>query len=185
MSISGSRMNPEHKQYKFKYKVEGKTAMSGWGKWGTAVSFITIAAVSIPFLFFLYRGFTGEKEFYIIAAVFAILILLVGPYQFWIKGYYFLGLTTDGTLIMRSVLNFIPKSFEIKVSDISEMKQDNIAKSPAVLFYDKSNKLIGKFNPLTMKYTKFLSYVEELMKINPDIKFSFKGFDKINDDSKY
>jgi len=178
-------MNPEHKQYKFKYKVEGKTAMSGWGKWGTAVSVIAIAAVSIPFLFFLYRGFTGEKEFYIIAAVFAILILLVGPYQFWIKGYYFFGLTNDGTLIMRSVLNFIPKSFEIKVSDILRMEQDNIAKSPAVLFYDKSNKLIGKFNPFTMKYTKFLSFALELIKINPEIKLSLEERDKINDDSKY
>ena len=178
-------MNTEHKEFTFRYQTEGKTAMSGWGKWGTVFSSISILAVLILFLFFLYRYLTGEKEFLIFTVIFGILILIFGPYQLWIKNYYFFGLTKDGTLIMRSVLNLIPKSYKIKVNDISQMKQDNIAKSPAVLFYDKSNKLTGKFNPLTMKYTKFLLYVEELMKINPDIKFSLKGFDKINDDSKY
>lgn len=36
-----------------------------------------------------------------------------------------------------------------------------------------------------MKYSKFLSYVEESIKINRNIKFSRNGFHRINDDTKY
>ena len=111
--------------------------------------------------------------------------MLFGPYQLWIKKHYFFGLTKDGTLIMHSVLNFIPKSYEINVQSISKIKQDNIAKSPAILFYDSNNKLIGRFNPYTMKYRKFLEYCGDIQKTNPRIKMNFEEMDKINEDSKY
>lgn len=178
-------MNTEHKEFSFKYRVEGKTALFGWGKWGTAFSVIAILSVVIPFLFFLYRTLSGEKQFLAFTIIFGILALLFVPYQLWIKKYYFFGLTKDSTLIMQSVLNFIPKSYEIKVHSISHLKQDNISKSPAVLFYDTNNELIARFNPMIMKYSTFLGYIGEIRKVNPNIKLDFKGMDKINNDSKY
>lgn len=175
----------ENKQFVFKHKIDGRTSLAGWGKWGNVFVIISIAAVSIPFIYLTYRAITEDPRFFIFSALFAVFVLLFGPYQMWIKKYYFFGLTRDGILIMKSVLNLIPKSYEIKVADINLMMQENIVKSPAVLFYDKNNKLIAKFNPLTMKYTKFLTYIAELRKINPEIKLSFKGIDNINNDSKY
>lgn len=178
-------INIENKQFIFKYKIDGRTSLSGWGKWGNVFAYISLAAVSIPFIFLTYRAITEDSRFFIFSALFVIFVILIGPYQMWIKKYYFFGLTKDGTLIMKSVINFIPKSFEIKVQDIALAKQDNIAKSPSVLFYNSSNKLIARFNPMTMKYLKFLSFLSEIRKINPNIKLNFKGLDKINNDSKY
>ena len=178
-------MNTEHKEFTFKYQVEGKTAMSGWGKWGTAITFISILAVTIPFLFFAYHFLNGAAELLFFVIMFGILSLLFGPYQFWIKKYYFFGLTKDGTLIMRSVINFIPRAYEIYVHDIINIKQENLAKSPAVLFCGINNKVIGRFNPMTMNIVKFYGYINIILEIYPDVDLNLKGMDKINNVSKY
>lgn len=160
-----------NKQFIFKFKVEGKTTLSDWGKIGTVFVFIALGAVSIPFVFLTYRAITEDSRFFIFSALFALLILLFGPYQLWIKKYYFFGLTQDGLLIMKSVINFIPRSFEINVQNISCIKKQDIRVSPAALFYDKNNILIAKFNPMIMNRKRFFGFLSELKKLNPDIKY--------------
>jgi hypothetical protein len=171
-------VNTEHKEFTFKYQVEGKTAISGYGKWGTAISVFSILIVTIPFLFFSYHVLNGAAELWPFALMFGILSLLFGPYQFWIKNFYFFGLTKDGTLMMRSVINFIPLAYEIKVKDISRIKQENLSKSPAVLFYGKNNNVIGRFNPMTMNFIKFYGYLNLMLEIYPDVELTLKDSDK-------
>ena len=167
-------MNTEHKEFTFKYQVDGKTAMSGWGKWGTAISVFSILIVTIPFLFFAYHVLNGATELWFFALMFGILSFLFGPYQFWIKKYYFFGLTKDGTLMMRSVINFIPRAYEINVHDISHIKQENLAKSPAVLFCGRNNKVIGRFNPMTMNFINFYGYLNLMLEKYPDVELRIK-----------
>lgn len=161
----------QNKQFVFKHNIGGKTSLSGWGKLGNAFTYIAFSAVSIPFIFLTYRAITEDPRFFIFSALFAVFVLLFGPYQIWIKKYYFFGLTNDGTLIMKSVLNFIPKSYEINVKNISSVRKQDIRISPAAIFYDNKNKIIAKFNPMTMNNKKFLWYLSELKRINPEIKF--------------
>lgn len=169
-------MNPKaaDDNYIFCYTVPGKTTLSGLGRTGTSFSIISAVIVTVLLIVFTVQGIYADTDFFILAAFMAVLFILFVPYQFWIKKYYFIGLRKDSILEMRSVINFIPKSYTINIQSISLIRQQDIRISPALLFYDRSSKLISKFNPMMIPQKTFLNYLREIKSLNTEIQFGFK-----------
>lgn len=160
-----------NENYIFYYTVKGKTSLSGKGKLGNAVVFVVNFVVIILFNLFLYFAFAKKEEGFIYLAIFfGILILLFGPYQNFIKKYYFFALTKEGILIMKSVINFIPRTYKINIRTIYTIKSDNPLKSASVLFIDSNNKTIAKFNPGMINHSQFTKLLLQIQNQYPIIR---------------
>lgn len=152
-------------EYIFNYKIEGKTTLSArFGIIGDVIAYIVPSLVTILCFVFTFLALIEDKNFMYIALVMFLFALIFGPYQIFIKRFYNLALKQDGTVIVKSIVNFIPRSYIFHAKDIAHIQVADI-----LMFYDKQKRVIGNFNCLVLLEKQILEGIELIKKFNPDL----------------
>jgi len=120
----------------FEYRIKGKTPLSGWGTTGVIIWLIAFLSVFTGFVVFLVAAFKTDIKFIWLADIFGILSLIFGPYALYVKRFFYFALTESNILIMKSTINFIPRSYKVDLNTITSITPANPAKAMAIEFRD-------------------------------------------------
>ena len=158
--------------YQYVYELpeeQHKSAASATSWW---IYSIVILAVVLPLIFFVIQAVvTGDAGWLVLAGFGAFLLFLFGPYAYLVRGYYFLAITNENEVIMRSMVNLVPRNATFAVDRIKYIRSPNPTYSPGLMFLDIDRRRLGVFNPNRIPDREFQKFLAILRKHNQILKF--------------
>jgi hypothetical protein len=139
----------------------------------TAINIISFIAVLFAFILFIIFSVISNKSFIPFAVIFFLLTIISGPYVYWIRNFYSVEYFNDDKLLLKSIINFLPNNYSVDLKQISVISREKPIKAQAILFKDAQEKVLGKFNHLTMGEEEFLKLMELIKERNEHIQFEY------------
>ena len=136
--------------YIFNYKVKGKPPFGSLGAAGNIISVLIFIIASAAFVVFLMLAFKTSNKYIWLANLSGLIALFFGPYAFLSQRNYYFALRDDNMLIMKSMIKFIPRTYKVNLSEVTEISYSNPIESISVLFKNGNGKVLGKFNYVTL-----------------------------------
>jgi hypothetical protein len=160
--------------YIFNYKVKGKSPLGRFGAAGSVISLLIFIIASAAFVLFLMLAFKSGNKFIWLANLSGLIALFFGPYTFLRNRNYYFALSDDNMLIMKSMIKFIPRTYKVNLSEVTEISYSNPIESISVLFKNGNGKILGKFNYVTLGGT-FKKCLDIICENNKHIKCNTTG----------
>jgi hypothetical protein len=160
--------------YIFNYRVKGKSPLGSLGAAGNIISILIFIIASGSFVVFLMLAFKTYSKYIWLANFSGLIALFFGPYAYFSKKNYYFALHDDNILIMKSMIKFIPRTYKIDLSQVTEITYSNPIESISVLFKDGNGKVLGKFNYVTLGGT-FKKCLDIICEKNKQIKCNAVG----------
>lgn len=158
-------------EYLFIYRVAGGTPMSGRGKRASAVYFIVAGTALMMTIFFAIRALFEEPLWWWFALPFGLWALVSGPYALWIRRFYFVGLTRNDQLVLRSIINAIPRAYQVELQQVASIRAADPRFAQALEFLDAAGRRLASFNPHMMPPGRLDELARLLKERNPRIEF--------------
>jgi hypothetical protein len=160
--------------YIFNYRVRGKSPLGSLGAAGNIISILIFIIASASFIIFLVLALKTNIKYIWFANLSGLIALFFGPYVFFSKKNYYFALGDDNILIMKSIISFIPKTYNVDLAQVTEISYSNPINSISVLFKNGTGKVLGKFNYETMGGT-FKKCLDVICENNKHIKCNAIG----------
>ena len=114
---------------------------------------------------------TGDQGWWFLILFSLGMLFLFGPYAYWARRYYFLAITHQNEIIMRSVVNLLPRQSRFELERVKYIKSPNPAVSAGLRFLDMDKRLIGVFNTGMIPNREFQKFLKIIREHNPNLKF--------------
>lgn len=133
---------------------------------------IVLLSVGAPLIFFVIQAIsTGDAGWLIMLGFSGLLMLLLGPYTWWARQFYFLGITTDNVVVVRSIVNLVPRRATFAIDRIKFIRSPNPQYSQGLTFLDIDRRRLGVFNTAMIPDKEFQKFLAILRQHNQILKF--------------
>ena len=114
--------------------------------------YLVMYVLAVPFAVL---AATKEPGFIIFSVLFILLGLVFGPYVSWMKKYHEVVYYDNDTLLLKSVINFMPNNFTVNLKEIAVIERENPLIAQALMFKDHNGKKRGRYNSLLIMNAEF------------------------------
>lgn len=139
------------------------------GFWGFIISnmYILLLLLALPFIVL---SFTKDPKFFIFALLLLPFAYLFGPFARKMKTHYCVTYFENDTVLLKSTINFIPRTHTVNLKQISLIERENPMKAQALLFKDSGGRTLARFNHLLMGLDEFTQFTGLIKSRNKHIQ---------------
>lgn len=140
--------------FRFKLDKKDSSQLMFGSVYGIILKFLYIGmfAFAVPFAVL---AVIKEPGFIIFSFLFILLGIIFGPYVSWMKKYHEVIYYDNDTLLLKSVINFIPNNFTVNLKETAVIERENPLIAQALLFKDYNGKKRGRYNSLLIMNAEF------------------------------
>lgn len=161
-----------NQDYRFAFRLPPATRRFEINGIGLVGYGIVLASALCPLIFGIVQFFaTGDPGWWVIVVFSTALLFLFGPYAYWARRYYFLAITHDHQIIMRSIVNILPRRARFELEQVRYIQSPNPAISPGLVFLDMDKRRLGVFNTGMIPKGDFDRFLKIIREHNPSLKF--------------
>ncbi len=155
--------------FRFKLDKKDSSQLMFGSVYGRIMKYIHIVMylLAVPFAVL---AVVKEPGFIIFSILFILLGLLFGPYVNWMKKYHEVVYYDNDTLLLKSVINYIPNNFTVNLKEIAVIERENPLIAQALLFKDYHGRKKGRYNSLLIMNAEFNMLFELIRTRNAHIQ---------------